>query len=142
MVACFGDDCATVGMPDEHGLVGLLVERAVRHRYVVGERGRRVLHDGDRVAVSPQDAVDARPTGAVDEAAMDENDIRHEIVPSVRRHVSHAFGEATSVAGRVAPYDRRTVNAAVVDPLRAPRRRVVVRGEPGSWRCTMAAVME
>ena len=49
MGACFGDDCAAVGMSDEHHLVGLLVERSSGDGHVVGERGRRVLYDGHGV---------------------------------------------------------------------------------------------
>jgi hypothetical protein len=46
-------------MPYEHRLTGLLVERALRDGYIVGERGRRVLNDRDCVAGLPQDLVDA-----------------------------------------------------------------------------------
>ena len=74
MVACLGDDSATVRMPDEHRLVGLLVERAFGDGHIVGERDRRVLHDGHGVAGLPQDLVDGLPAGAVDETAMDEDD--------------------------------------------------------------------
>jgi hypothetical protein len=55
--------------PDELCLVGLLVERALRDGDIVGERGRRVLHDGDGVAGFPRDLVYALPAGAVDEPA-------------------------------------------------------------------------
>ena len=82
MGAGLGDDGAAVRMPDQHRLVGLPVERAPGDGRVVGERERRVLHDGHGVAGLPQDLVDGLPAGAVDETAMDEDDAGHDPSPS------------------------------------------------------------
>ena len=61
-------------MADQHDWPGLRGDDALGERHVVGERGRRVLDDGDVVAVLLQDVVDALPAGAVDEAAVDKDD--------------------------------------------------------------------
>ena len=42
---------------------------------VAFERKRRVLDDGDVVAVLPQEAVDTLPAGAVDETPVNENNV-------------------------------------------------------------------
>ena len=73
MVARFGDDDAAVRVADQNHRSALGVDGALGDGDVVGERDRRVLDDADGVAVLPQDLVDALPTGAVDEAAVDED---------------------------------------------------------------------
>jgi hypothetical protein len=47
----------------------------LRGRYVALEADRGVLHEGDGVAVLGEPVVDGTPTGAVDEAAVDEDDV-------------------------------------------------------------------
>ena len=113
MVACLGDDRAAVGVPDEHHLVGLLVERAPGDGYVVGERGRRVLHDGDCVTGLPQDLVDGLPAGAVDEPTMDENDVGHGVL-------LFASGRTGASTNRMATNDdrqRRRVHPSTPTPI-------------------------
>jgi hypothetical protein len=68
------DDGAAVRVADEKGLAGLSGDHPLGEGDVVGKRGRRVLDDGDVVAVLLQDVIDAFPAGAVDEAAVDEDD--------------------------------------------------------------------
>ena len=62
-------------MADEENRAVLRGDRAPGEGDVVGERGRRVLDDGDGVALAGQDAVNALPAGAVDEAAVNEDDV-------------------------------------------------------------------
>jgi hypothetical protein len=73
VVAGLGDDGPAVGVADEDGVL-VLIEHPAGDGDVVGERDRRVLYDGDLVTGLAQDAIDGLPAGAVDEAAVDEND--------------------------------------------------------------------
>src|ERR1700682_5934421 len=52
-------------MPDENYGASLSVNNALSRSDIVGERCRRILNDRDRVAVLPQDVIDALPTRAV-----------------------------------------------------------------------------
>jgi hypothetical protein len=51
MVSRLGDDRPAVGVADEDDRFALRVDCALGHGDVVGVRDRRVLHDGDGVAV-------------------------------------------------------------------------------------------
>jgi hypothetical protein len=53
----------------------LLGDGTLRESDVIGERDCRILDVGDIVTLSGQSVVDALPAGAVDEAAVDEDDI-------------------------------------------------------------------
>ena len=74
-------------MSDQHDRPILLGDGALGGRDVVGERGRRVLDDGDVIAVLIEDLLDAVPAGAIDEAAMHEDDG----ICCVVRHLSSPF---------------------------------------------------
>src|ERR1700682_6292157 len=52
-------------MPDENYGASLSVNNALSRSDIVGERCRRILNDRDRVAVLPQNVIDALPTRAV-----------------------------------------------------------------------------
>jgi hypothetical protein len=72
--AGFGDDNAAVGMTDQHHRPLRLRDREPGGGHIVGQGGRRVLNDADVVTVLLQDVVDAFPAGAVDKAAVHEDD--------------------------------------------------------------------
>ena len=74
MVSRLGDDRPAVRVAHEDHRLALSVDRAPGHGNVVGVRDRRILDDSDAVAVLLQVLVDAPPTGAIHEAAVDEND--------------------------------------------------------------------
>src|SRR5262245_33834923 len=57
-------------MSDEDDRLGLAREHAPGRRYVVCERGGRVLHDADCVAVFLEELVDLLPARSVHEAAV------------------------------------------------------------------------
>src|SRR5467141_1183301 len=59
--AGFGDHHAAVGVTDEQYGAALRGDRALRHRYVVSQRQRGVLHDHYVVPVLLQDPVHGRP---------------------------------------------------------------------------------
>ena len=61
-------------MADEDDRLACRVDGPLGHGNVVGERQRRILDDTDFVAVLLQVLVDALPTGAVHETAVDEDD--------------------------------------------------------------------
>jgi hypothetical protein len=71
--ARLADNRAAVGVPDKDHRFGLLVEDLSSGSVVASQRQRRVLNDGDVIAVCPEDVVDALPTGAVDESAVDKD---------------------------------------------------------------------
>ena len=75
MIARFADHHAAIGMADEDRRLVLLVEDELRRCHIIGKRRRRVLHDANLVAVLLQLPVDAQPAGAIDEAAVDQNDV-------------------------------------------------------------------
>jgi hypothetical protein len=60
---------------DENDRPALRVDGLPRRCDVTLERQRRVLHDGDVVAVLLEQVVDPLPSGPVHESAVHENDI-------------------------------------------------------------------
>ncbi len=75
VVARLRDHDAAVRMADEHDGAVLRVDHGPGHRHVVGQRVRRVLHDGDVVALRLEQLVHGLPAAAVDEAAVHEDDV-------------------------------------------------------------------
>ena len=73
--ACFGDDGAAVGVADQHDRAVLGVEDPPGGGGVAVQGQGRVLHDADPESVAGERFVDALPAGAVNEAAVDENDV-------------------------------------------------------------------
>jgi hypothetical protein len=51
------------------------VEDQFGRAYISREGDGRILHDADVEAIPLQDFIDAPPAGAIDEAAVDKNDI-------------------------------------------------------------------
>src|SRR5713226_3745005 len=74
IVAGFGDHRSSVGVADENHRAVLLMNNAFGCGDIVGQRYRRILDDGDIVAVLLQYLIDALPTGTVHEAPVDKND--------------------------------------------------------------------
>ena len=72
--AGLGDHDAAVGVADEDDRAVELVEDAGGRCDVIVERRRRVLDDAHVVAFSDEPVVDRLPSGAIDEAAVDEDD--------------------------------------------------------------------
>lgn len=70
VVTGFGDDGSTVRMPYEHHGALLRGDDALGCGHIVGQRSCRILHDTDAVAVLLQDPVNALPTRAIDESAV------------------------------------------------------------------------
>ncbi len=62
-------------MADENRRTVLGCEGPLRHQHIIGQRDRRILDDGDGVAVFLQRVVHALPSRAVDEAAVHEHHI-------------------------------------------------------------------
>jgi hypothetical protein len=75
VIACLGDDRATVGVADEDRRAVLLVEDASGEGDVALEGRRWVLDDADVEAVCAEQVVDALPSGSVHESAVHEHDV-------------------------------------------------------------------
>src|SRR2546425_5420268 len=74
IVAGFGDHRSSVGVADEKHRAVLRVNNAFGCGDIAGQRDRRILDDGDTVAVLLQYLIDALPTGTVHEATVDKNE--------------------------------------------------------------------
>jgi hypothetical protein len=77
--ACFGDDGAAVGVADQHDRAILSVEDPSGGGGIAFQRQGGVLNDADPEAVAGERFVDTLPARAVDESAVDENDITHRV---------------------------------------------------------------
>ena len=136
-------------MADEHDRPVLRRDGAAGRRHVGGERGRRVLHDGDVVAVALQDVVDAPPARAVDEAAVHQDDVpdlarrfrtggwdqrsRSEGRPG-REQRSERPHRSISFQGRAREIPRRMPNAATATPRRIAGRTRAILNDPAERR--------
>src|SRR5438067_821210 len=60
-------------MPDENYGVSLGCDNALGCGDILRERNGRILNDGDRVAVPPQDLIDALPARAVNKTTVDQD---------------------------------------------------------------------
>ncbi len=75
VVAGIGDDDTAVGVADQDDRAVLSGNGALGDGNVVFQRDGRVLHDRHLIAVLGEDVVDAFPAGAVDETAVDQQDV-------------------------------------------------------------------
>jgi hypothetical protein len=75
--ARLGDHGSAVAMTDEDAGPILLVQDALGRGHILIQAGERVLDDRNVVTVPNEDVVNRPPTGAVDEGAVDEQDILH-----------------------------------------------------------------
>jgi hypothetical protein len=75
MGPCLADDRSAVGVAGQHGRPVLTLQDPPGDLGVAFQRQCRVLHDADVVAVLAQQLVKLPPAGAVDEAAVDEDDV-------------------------------------------------------------------
>ncbi|MNT19357.1 hypothetical protein D3C72_1546160 [compost metagenome] len=71
--AGLADDGAAPGMPDQHHVAVLVVQRALGSGHVVGQRGEGVLHHGDLDAFGLQQGNYPGPVGTVGEGAVDDH---------------------------------------------------------------------
>src|SRR5208337_4758919 len=95
VVAGFGDDGAAVRMSHENNGAFLLGDYAFGRGHVVGQRGGRILHDADAIAVLLEDLVDAFPARSIDESAVNQNN-RSPSGICIRRHEDlHMFCEVS-----------------------------------------------
>ena len=69
-----GDHDAAVGVADEDDRAVELVEDACRGCDVIGQRRRGVLDDAHVVSFGDEQVVDGLPSGAIDEATVDQDD--------------------------------------------------------------------
>src|SRR6266446_5367476 len=74
IVAGFGDHRSSIGVAYENHRAVLRMNNAFGCGDIVGQRYRRILDDGDIVAVLLQYLIDALPTGTVHEATVDKNE--------------------------------------------------------------------
>ena len=75
MVPGFSDHRSSVGMADEDCRSVLRSKSSLGNRYVVLQRYRRILHNADTVAISPEDLIDTLPARAVHKGTVHENDV-------------------------------------------------------------------
>jgi hypothetical protein len=81
IVPGFSDYCSTVGVANENRRAVLCCQSPLGVRYVVVQRNRRILDDGDLVAVSRQDLVHGSPSRAVHKATVNQDNVVHHSHP-------------------------------------------------------------
>src|SRR2546422_1018532 len=81
IVPGFSDYCSTVGVANENRRAVLCCQSPLGVRYVVVQRYRRILDDGDPVAVSRQDLVYGSPSRAVHKATVNQDNVVHHSHP-------------------------------------------------------------
>src|SRR6267142_2358198 len=76
-VTGLSDHRSTVGVANENRRAVLCCQSSLGVRYVVFQRHRRILDDGDTVTVSRQGLVDALPSRAVHKATVNQDNVVH-----------------------------------------------------------------